>query len=161
MSQFRISGTNPSERMEAYLATEKSFALLYEAGEKAGDEAKMEEARNLHKALAEQLAAEGQDYVQMFQLMVRAYKCKREILNLDDYILEERIPWLVATFRKFGITCFTISGDYSSMNKTIWAFTQQPGVRLIGMMEIVANPMTQFGKNEPEKEPAFLFYIVV
>lgn len=158
--QFSISGNlTPSERLEAYLASSRSFELLYEAGEKTGDESKMQEARDLHKAMTEQLEAEGQDYCRMFRLMERAYECKRDMPDLHDCIWEESIPQTVENFRKFGVSCFTVSSGYSSMNKTVWTFTQQPGVRLMGMTEIVTDPRPHFGRPEPDKEPAFLFYI--
>lgn len=157
---FSISGNlTPSERLEAYIASSRSFELLYEAGEKTGDESKMQEARDLHRAMTEQLEADGQDYYQMFRLMERAYECKRDTIDLHDCIWEENVPYLVATFRKFGVKCFTLSSGYSSMNKTVWAFTQQAGVRLMGMMEIVTDPRPRFGRTEPDKEPAFLLYI--
>ena len=157
--EFSISTTNPVERLEAYLAASKSFELLYEAGKNTGDEAKMQEARDLHTELVSQLESDGNDYCQMFQIMERAYMCKRDIPDLHDCIFEKNVPALVATFRKFGVKCFTVSSGYSGMNETIWAFTQQPGVRLMGMTQIVADPMTHFGKKEPDKVPAFLLYI--
>lgn len=64
---------------------------------------------------------------------------------------------MVADFKRFGITEFTLSSTYSSIVKTAWIF-QQNGCSLEGMEEIKGY-CRDFETGDYEKVPAFKFRI--
>lgn len=153
------SSWTKKEALEGLVTAFLHAQSLYENARNFRDDSMEAEADLIRDAVTERLEAEGQDFCWMFRLMLTARRCGRDFPDLAGSIQDDRIPQMIATFRKFGVPSFTISSGYSNMNKTVWAFKQH-GAALNGITEIVADEMARFGSEEPVKTPAFSFIVM-
>lgn len=144
------------EKLVEIMTRDQECENAYDCGRETNDPVMMESARSEHQALMAELEAKGQDWFEMLRLLEEQEERENMMVDFHDCIWEKKIPGIVAMLRKFGITRFTISGGWTSMNETIWAFTHN-GCKLAGMMQI--NEGKHFGKEEFDTVPAFVLEI--
>ena len=125
----------------------------FHEAEKANDEKGMDACREGHQELIQEVRTEGEDFSNMMRLYTEMKQRGNKLLDVSgSYTEPERI---IQMFKKFGVTEFTFSSNWTNAMNTAWAFTKM-GCSLKGMVEIYSDNK-KFMSNEYEKGPAFLF----
>lgn len=138
-------------------ALEQENIKNYNEAEARNDEAGMQAAREAHKALTASIEAKGQDYAYLYSLYEDARERENELIDLSDVIWDDKVEYLIASFREYGIERFTFSSSWSSAVETAWLFTQQ-GCKLEGLVEINGR-CKAFMSNKYEKKHGYLFSV--
>lgn len=141
------------EMIAKFYGRNLSLKERFHEAEKVNDEKGMEACRKDYEDLLQEVRAEGEDFGNMMRLYSEMKKRGNERLDVSgSYTEPEEI---IQMFKKFGVTEFTFSSNWTNAMDTAWAFTKM-GCNLKGMVEIYSDNKKFMG-NEYEKGPAFLF----
>lgn len=119
--------------------TAKAISAAYFTAKTANDQAGIEAARAARKALNEAVRAEGTEYKRIFGFYESAKERGNELIDLDDdfdeLVRAEKVPAMMAAFKKYGIEAFTFTSTWSNSVETAWLIAQN-GYNPTGMVEI-------------------------
>lgn len=73
---------------------------------------------------------------QLFKAYESSKEYCKDILDFDDYIIEDDIPDTVTAMRKYGVEQFAISSSFSGIVDTIAIFVKN-GCKLTGVTTVV------------------------
>ena len=129
----------------------------YNAAKDAGDEARMQAARDAYNLLMDGIGTAGESSVRIYRLYEEAHNCGNKYIDFNEVVWDKDVAGMIAALRENGITHFTFSSGWSGAVDTAWLFTQN-GCRLEGLVEI-NGPHKAFGSDEYEKAHGYLFSI--
>lgn len=141
---------NKMNKIETYYAEKEALQARYD---KATDEATKEACREAYKEWQARLAGEEPAVRYMIGLYSDMKQRDNSRLDISDTCNDP--AEIIATFREYGVTEFTLSSTWSSLTKTAWEFTQH-GYTVDGMVEINGTTI-DFNTEKREKTVAFLF----
>ena len=138
-------------------ARDQEIEARYDAAELKNDQTAMEQARADHFALETGIQAQGKPFERLYSLYAAAMKVGNNHIDISELHEYQDAATLIASFREYGIEAFTFSSGWSSAAESAGAFLQT-GCTVAGMVEINGKHK-DFGSDEYEKRPAFLFRV--
>ena len=138
-------------------AKDQEIEARYDNAELKNDSVVMEQARTDHFALEADIQAQGKPFELLYSLYAAAMKVGNERIDISELHEYQDAKELIDSFREYGVEAFTFSSSWSSATESAWAFLQN-GCTLAGMVEINGKHK-DFGSDEYEKRPAFLFRV--
>ncbi len=130
---------------------------LYRDAQTANDAARMDKAREAHRAQEAQIEAKGAVYSRLYAKYESAQERGNEYIDWDDVIWDKDVEGFVNGLRDCGIEKFVFSSTWTSAVETAWLL-QMNGCKLEGLVEINGH-RNSYGLEGFEKKHGYLFSV--